>query len=235
MPNWSYNKLSVTGSAEAIKEFKAEAIQDGKFQMSNIIPMPEKIKNTISPSSAAKNVRWMNEDRVSAKREGSISDILGEEPEGLIPCENNTDEKCMALIKEYGADNWYDWNIQAYGTKWDFSVSEEEMDISATCIEARFDTAWSPPITFLEKMQDLFPAIDISLLYEVEGSDGCGRAYTERHSGEAFISVEEGDLEYMAEDGRDIFFDEDDCCWKYEGTDEECYDIIAHNPFLKKH
>jgi hypothetical protein len=230
MPNWSYNRLSVTGSAEAMKPFLSEAVKGGSFKMSNIFPMPEKIKNTISPSSAAKNVRWMNEDRRSANREGSISDILGEEPEGLIPCENNTDEKCRELIAEYGTDNWYDWNIQAYGTKWDFSADEEELDISETCLEASFDTAWSPPIAFLERLQARFPDIDISLLYELEGGDGCGRAYTDRSSGGPEISIEEAELEYRAEDGRDIFFDEDDSCWKYEGTDEECYDMISYNP-----
>lgn len=230
MPNWSYNRLSVTGSAEAMKEFIAEAVKDGCFKMSNIFPMPEKIKNTISPSSSAKNVRWMNEDRAAANREGSISDILGEEPEGLIPCENNTDEKCRELIREYGADNWYDWNIQSYGTKWDFEAAEEDLDISETCLEARFDTAWSPPIAFLERLQAKFSDIDISLLYELEGDDGCGRAYTDRSFGGPEISIEEAQLEFSSEDGSEIFFDEDEYCWKYADTGEECHEIASRNP-----
>ena len=125
MPNWSYNNLIISGSPEKMKEFYSVAIKPNinnemSFKFSNIFPIPDKIKNTICPSSSAKGVKWMNDDKVAADRESKISDVLGIEPSiTLIPCENNTPEKCKALIKEYGTDNWYDWNISNYGTKWD--------------------------------------------------------------------------------------------------------------------
>ena len=231
MPNWSYNSLRISGSAESMGEFYSEAIKDGKFEMSNIFPMPEKIKNTVSPSSSAKGVKWMNEDRAAAKREGELSALLGEEPEGLIPCENNTPEKCKALIEEFGADNWYDWNIAAYGTKWDISVDEQEFDKSDTEFQASFDTAWAPPIAFLERLQRRFPGIDISMTFEVEGSDSCGIAYTERDEDDICLMVDEADIEYESEDGRPIYFDEDQGFWAYEEDGEECDEVISKNPF----
>ncbi len=51
-----------------------------------------------------------------------------------------------ALIKKYGVDNWYDWNVQNWGTKWSpysgsGSVNYDEGDEYAYL---DFDTAWSP-------------------------------------------------------------------------------------------
>lgn len=230
MPNWSYNSLRVSGSAESMAEFYSEAIKDGKFEMANLFPMPEKIKNTISPSSSAKGRKWMNEDHVSANREGGLSEILGEEPEGLIPCENSTPEKCRALIEEFGADNWYDWNIEAYGTKWDFSVCEQEFDREETRFAASFDTAWSPPFNFLDRLQARFPELDIWMSFELEGDDECGIAFTDRTGGSASISVNTAALEYESADGRKIFFDEGQGFWAYEEGGEECDCVMSRNP-----
>lgn len=110
MPNWSYNNLQVSGDAKVMKEFYSEAIKNNdkgepEFRLSNLFPMPEKIKNTISPSSSARGRKWMDEDK-SDIRDISISGILGEESNVvLIPVENNTEEKCRQLVAEFGADN----------------------------------------------------------------------------------------------------------------------------------
>ena len=66
MPNWSYNNLEVSGDPEQMKEFYSVVIKENlnkemSFRFSNIFPMPEKIKNTISPSSSAKGKKWINE------------------------------------------------------------------------------------------------------------------------------------------------------------------------------
>lgn len=231
MPNWSYNRLSISASKKAMAEFYSEAIKDGTFQMSNIFPMPEKIKNTVSPSSSAKGKKWMNEDAVSANREGEISKLLGEEPTGLIPCENNTPEKCDALIKEYGADNWYDWNIAAYGTKWDLQAMQD-FDMGDTEFFICFNTAWVPPMRFFERLQKRFPDIDISLVFEIEGDDICGKAYTERSEDDVWLEVEESEILCHSADGRPIFFDGD--VWCYEDTGEECEELCWINPFDQK-
>jgi len=46
-------------------------------------------------------------------------------------------------------DNWYDWNVTNWGTKWD--VSPEYYDrIDDNTIQLGFDTAWSPPLALYE-------------------------------------------------------------------------------------
>jgi hypothetical protein len=56
-------------------------------------------------------------------------------------------------IEKYGKNNWYDWSIENWGTKWnarDSIIDYENKEIT-------FDTAWSPPIPIIEKLTQLFP------------------------------------------------------------------------------
>ena len=201
MPNWSYNNLQVSGDAEVMKQFYSQAIKNNsegepEFRLSNLIAMPEKIKNTISTSSSARDRKWMNVEK-SDIRDSSISDILGEESEVvLIPVENNTEEKCRQLVAEFGADNWYDWNIKNFGTKWDASATEFDCDEGH--FNVWFDTAWSPPGVFLEGAQVMYPQLDFELVYDLEGSNDCGRFSTYRDSNGVYIDHEEGELSYRA-------------------------------------
>ncbi len=234
MPNWSYNNLQVSGDAKVMKEFYSEAIKNNdkgepEFRLSNLFPMPEKIKNTISPSSSARGRKWIDEDK-SDIRDISISGILGEESNVvLIPVENNTEEKCRQLVAEFGADNWYDWNIKAYGTKWD--VSATEFDIEDEHFNVWFDTAWSPPGVFLEKLQLKYPQLNLELVYDLEGSNDCGKFSTYRDDNGVHIDHEEGELSYRAYDGRDVYYNDSVGDWCYQDTGEVCEDYEQINPF----
>lgn len=234
MPNWSYNNLTITGSSEKMKEFYDVALKpningDITFTFASVFPMPQKIKNTIAPSGSARGKKWINEDKAKI-RDVNLSEMLGTEIEvDLIPCENNTDEKCEALKKEYGADNWYDWNIITYGTKWDidaddFVKGDEEFNVN-------FDTAWSPPTNFLYNLQKKFPDLDMRLTYQLEGSDDCGVLYTDRYNEKVSIVQEEDEVTYRGSDGRDIYFNDDDGEWYYHDNNEICDDYISVNPF----
>jgi hypothetical protein len=234
MPNWSYNNLTITGNPEKMKDFYDVALKpningDITFNFANIFPMPEKVKNTIAPSGSAKGKKWINADTAKI-RDVNLSEMLGSEIEvNLIACENNTDEKCEALKKEYGADNWYDWNIITYGTKWDIDASDfvkgdDEFNVY-------FDTAWSPPGNFLNNLQKKFPDLDIRLSYSLEGSDDCGVLYTDRFDKEVSLVHEEDEIIYRGSDGRDIYFNNDDGEWHYHDDDEICEDYISINPF----
>ena len=59
-----------------------------------------------------------------------------------------------------GHDNWYDWRINNWATKWDVDADNLEYreDGDTGIIEGWFDSAWSPPLgayaEFLEKNED---------------------------------------------------------------------------------
>lgn len=235
MPNWSYNYLSIKGQPDKMQEFYQVAIKPdttGKpeFRMSNIFTMPQKIKDTISPSSAALGRKWVNETKAKV-RDLTLGDILGEESldTGLVECQNNTEEKCKILKAEFGADNWYDWNIVHFGTKWDSGGVDFEKE--ADYFTIAFDTAWSPPSSFLIKLQQKFPDLDIRMTFTVEGSNDCGVFYTNRYRDSVSIDFEEAELEYRSYDDRDIYFNNSLSEWCYSDTDEVCHDYYQYNPF----
>ena len=48
-------------------------------------------------------------------------------------------------------ENWYDWNVSNWGTKWDASVYDWGREDSNT-IWINYDTAWSPAMGILEEL-----------------------------------------------------------------------------------
>lgn len=46
-------------------------------------------------------------------------------------------------------ENWYDWNVSNWGTKWEAQIYSWEK-VNDNCIQLNFDTAWSPPTMFYE-------------------------------------------------------------------------------------
>jgi len=75
-------------------------------------------------------------------------------------------------LKEQGIPDWYNWNINNWGTKWNacnsFSVEEDDEEIKVC-----FDTAWSPPekwfYAFCDKLKDINEEITAQLRYEESG------------------------------------------------------------------
>ena len=68
-----------------------------------------------------------------------------------------TDEKLSnANIKKFGYASWYDFCINEWGTKWDTDChSVDTFEEYPTTLVTVFDTAWSPPIQFYEKLERL--------------------------------------------------------------------------------
>lgn len=70
----------------------------------------------------------------------------------------------------YGKNNWYDWNIENWGTKWNaYSFSHEENEIT-------FHTAWSAPHPILEQLTCMFPGVYITHEWADEDiGNNCGQ------------------------------------------------------------
>lgn len=48
-------------------------------------------------------------------------------------------------------ENWYGWNCENWGTKWDAAVQYwERLDENTLMVE--FDTAWAPPVSFYDSL-----------------------------------------------------------------------------------
>jgi len=70
--------------------------------------------------------------------------------------------------------NWYDWRVEHWGTKWD--VQGDLVYDDEEYLEYCFESAWSPPTPFLEKVSKDFPLLRFVLKYEEEGIGFIGRA-----------------------------------------------------------
>lgn len=213
------------------------------WRMSNYLPTPEPLTRTIAP---ARDAEWVNEWEVTnaknrieeqpiliAKLELELQIATGEDvndlldqlkearkpievPE-LIPCANGTEKDRKALIKKYGTDNWYDWNRINWGTKWDCSSAEQGYQTDEeTYFVVDFDSAWSPPINWLNAMIKKFPKLNFKLIYMETGAWFAGVAY----NNEGELVDEEGEPEYRDENGV-LFTYKDD---KYVGENGEVID-----------
>lgn len=76
-----------------------------------------------------------------------------------------------------GFDNWYDWRVQNWGTKWDVDTEGLEFKDNGdgtASIVGWFDSAWAPPIeaynTFLDDMDNC----TLESFYEEGGMDFAG-------------------------------------------------------------
>lgn len=100
----------------------------------------------------------------------------------FIPCPQelhevdapNRDEKSAeALLEKYGYSDWYSFQTNEWGTKWDFGTDDGINAFDDNSLTVYFDSAWSPPIAMMEKLEEL--GFNVDLMYNEPGMAFCGR------------------------------------------------------------
>ena len=70
----------------------------------------------------------------------------------ISPTPKDLDEDLrQQMISETGFDNWRDWCVHNWGTKWDPRLYGAKF-IDDNTLSLSFDSAWAPPIAFYEKL-----------------------------------------------------------------------------------
>lgn len=64
-------------------------------------------------------------------------------------------------------EDWYSWRVKNWGTKWDSNNFDLYCPIEGDNATITFDTAWSPPIPFYNKLVEL--GFDVDATYTEEG------------------------------------------------------------------
>ena len=93
----------------------------------------------------------------------------------------NTPEQAALEAKKrsneltFGHANWYDWCVEEWGTKWD--VGKSDIDDPAApetpnSITLSFQSAWSPPFGFYDKMHGM--GFSVRAMYFEPGVGFCG-------------------------------------------------------------
>jgi hypothetical protein len=92
-------------------------------------------------------------------------------PEELSTAEGPADD---TLRRKYGYENWYDFCVSEWGTKWDIGGEDSSITVHNDEHSAYFyfDSAWSPPIAAYEKLRTL--GFNIYALYYEPGAGFAG-------------------------------------------------------------
>jgi hypothetical protein len=126
-------------------------------------------------------------------------------------------------LTEYEKGGWYNSNVEYWGCKWDVSYEDANINYSDDSITMSFDSAWSPPVRFIERLGELFD-VSCELYYEEPGCDFCGKSYFNNEDGlieedytynegrfyfekDEFFDTLDGDIDYMFEQDEDVTFD----------------------------
>ena len=159
MPNWCYNSLTINGSKEEISAIKTQLNQPFQRQ----------------------HDQWNMETRQMELQDVTYTNPVFAfwnivKPTNLEAYNKQSDHS--APLEEqlmFKGDNWYDFNVRNWGTKWDVAVSNNDeypetelMEESDTYLAYRFNTAWSPPLPAIETLSSQYPNVEFNLSYEEE-------------------------------------------------------------------
>lgn len=128
--------------------------------------MPNWCNNLLTMKS--KNRKLLEEvqssvsEGIRADREKGLLNHFRPMPDDLTNtvkgCDNSIPEwqkdSSRLLMKLHGVDNWYDWAVKHWGTKWDVLSCVHcdliGLDDDVWMLSIEFETAWSPPINAIE-------------------------------------------------------------------------------------
>jgi len=138
--------------------------------------MPNWCENTLTVEGAEKDVQRFKQ---RAKPKATQADVdlslasLYPILEGVYQGDLGPEES-----QRYGKNNWRDWCITHWGTKWDAdaTLTNETPDILAY----GFESAWSPPVAWLTKVARDFPRLRFTLSYYEPGMGFAGTAIAEQ-------------------------------------------------------
>lgn len=158
MPNWTYNSLTIEGSKEDISAIKT--------QLNKPFQRQHDTWNKDTGKMELQDVTYSNP--VFA-----FWNVV--KPIDLETYNLQKDPKHDNSIIDFKGDNWYDWNVRNWGTKWDVAVHDgdeypetELVEEDETSLVYSFNTAWSPPLPAIEALSAQYPDVEFDLQFEEE-------------------------------------------------------------------
>ena len=154
MPNWVMNELTcIFPNVEQYNAFKIKANTESFY--SSFFPMPEVLEGTSSPHLAPGDfIAQVN------KRKNTNFLTLEE----VVSCDDKWDaEKAKEIIKnikafeQTGYHDWYSWNLDNWGVKWDASNCNSQSVPDFFTVVFDFDSPWGTPENFVRELSKLYP------------------------------------------------------------------------------
>jgi len=142
---------------------------------------------------------WCNNKATFIPVTDEAKQLLKEFAEYLQDLKNPHDARLFGWfcpMPESEKDNWYQWNIANWGTKWDVSVSIDNIYPQEGIMDFYEDTAWGPPVKFYDFMTEKGFKVEASYYEPGEGfvgtySDGVDDSEDVPSGDEAFAVIRE--------------------------------------------
>ena len=204
MPNHTANNCTVTGPKADVLRFVAQIKgTDSDIDFNKVLPIPDELRGTSSPTRimSQQEIDEMWADWNKRKDEGNLSEFEKERPMGLGITQAKHDE----FILKYGYDNWYDWSVFNWGTKWnaydvtEWSINEGHWNGENSSATIYYETAWSPATALWMKVSKNYPTLDFYHEFADEGGSFLG---SETIRDGRIISEEE--FEWDSDDGIEL-------------------------------
>ena len=175
MPNWCTNTLNVSGDKKSIAAFLTAArgrhagyneAYDGHGHGDKPWPAHDKVR----VKALVKNPAPVYGDEVDL-----CMNALYPVPMDFrrFPFDDNSARKLGEAVDEPRKYGGYQWQCDHWGSKWD--VNGELLENHGTFLQYQFDSPWSPPISFFEKIAKDFPSLTFELEYYEPGMGFAGR------------------------------------------------------------
>ena len=195
MPNHISTNFRVTGPTAEVKRFINDANgNDCLLNLDSLLPMPSELRMTSSPV----NIMTQAEiDKQWADWRAETNPISKDRPFGL----GITKETSDLYKSKYGFDNWYDWAIANWGSKWgvydegEWNITEVEDD-GLTSAGISYQTAWSPVTIAWEGISENYPSLEFFHEFADEGGNFVGNQLIQ--NGEI---IEDNDYEWDSDEG----------------------------------
>ena len=158
---------------------------------------------------------WCNNNITISGDEGTIRTLTAVLKSLKTDDEEQSDNVFKALIglPQHMSDGdykekWYDTNIGWFGTKWDISYDEHAFTFTKNEITFFCETAWSPPIPFLQNLCEMYK-VNANLFYSEGGVGFAGETTFTWNDGELDVYDDEcGYLEGIYKYSREEFWSE---------------------------
>lgn len=107
-------------------------------------------------------------NKIELEADGAVLDLIAstlakrsEDPDETTPFTFQN-----ILPRPESEQDWYNWNITNWGTKWDASdVETQRVD---GMLAYRFSSPWSPPFPVIQKLSEQYPSVCITHTFEEE-------------------------------------------------------------------
>ena len=166
--------------------------------------MPNWVKNNVKVYGTKKELEKFVEKHFNKEGEFDFETII-EMPESIFRGNLGKEEK-----EKYGDNNWYDWSIKNWGTKWNACDTQEPIIEAAHSREAvlsfSFNTAWACPEQIYRKLAEMYKKNPMVVKYADEDiGNNCGT-----------IDIVDGEITIDYEETEDFALD----VWGYNNKEE---------------